>query len=513
MLELIAIILTVAILAILLWLSSTAPKRNARDQRRLADANALSAALELYKQNNNHKYPDSLTPGTPLQDARDTYLAEMPHDPSFSGDTTTDYYYKQTDCGNGYTFYFSLEGAQNNLQPGLAMETQGGQIGHCDDACRANQFLPWQPATCADTGAICGTINDGCGKIITCGSCAPGTACSADQKICNCVPDCSGKVCGPDGCGGLCGSGCQTGYTCFAGACTDECPPDVCGDCSNVACGQTCTTHVSRDNATTTETYDSVNICGSGNQHCQCWLTKNINVGAVLGDDFNVGPAVNPMKDMDANTSLSRYCYNNDCADYGGLYTWAMAMYEPAMYNSHILPVDKYTNSGINARRQGICPHGYHIPSDREWAILENNLDSSVGPTLGDGATCSLNNWGYNADVTNCYNTNVVYDSQTYSGHGSYGAGAGTNIFSALSFYPGTLNSQAILTDSCLDSMFNSHCEFLMSASQVNSGAFWGHLFYNGWGKPYRFRLSKIGEGSGDDYMLGVMTVRCIKDN
>jgi hypothetical protein len=59
------------------------------------------------------------------------------------------------------------------------------------------------------TGKSCGT--DGCGRV--CGTCEDGQECRAGQ--CACVPDCTGRACGNDGCGGSCG-------TCVAGVKCDE---------------------------------------------------------------------------------------------------------------------------------------------------------------------------------------------------------------------------------------------------------------------------------------------------
>ena len=66
-----------------------------------------------------------------------------------------------------------------------------------------------------DTGCVpactdkqCGP--DGCGD--SCGSCPPYDSCSA-AGLCFCNPDCNGLQCGPDGCGGSCGT-CPAGNTC-----------------------------------------------------------------------------------------------------------------------------------------------------------------------------------------------------------------------------------------------------------------------------------------------------------
>lgn len=54
----------------------------------------------------------------------------------------------------------------------------------------------------------------------------------------SCTPDCTGKTCGDDGCGGSCGS-CEWDNICVDGQC---CAPDVgkaCG-CGEIQCGGAC---------------------------------------------------------------------------------------------------------------------------------------------------------------------------------------------------------------------------------------------------------------------------------
>lgn len=54
-----------------------------------------------------------------------------------------------------------------------------------------------------------------------------------------CVPDCTGKECGPDGCGGFCGY-CKEGDTCKDGRCV-KCVPDCTGkECGDDGCGGSC---------------------------------------------------------------------------------------------------------------------------------------------------------------------------------------------------------------------------------------------------------------------------------
>lgn len=67
------------------------------------------------------------------------------------------------------------------------------------------------------SGKMCG--DNGCGS--TCGMCRQGTSCDTTTGMCeaSCTPDCSGRTCGSDGCGGSCGS-CSMDETCStAGTC------------------------------------------------------------------------------------------------------------------------------------------------------------------------------------------------------------------------------------------------------------------------------------------------------
>ena len=90
----------------------------------------------------------------------------------------------------------------------------------------------------------------------------------------------------------------------------------------------------------------------------QCWLKENLDVGTMI----------NGLDDMQDNGIMEKYCYNNDitnCEIYGGLYQWdEMMQYVPAEGS------------------QGICPPGWHIPSDEEWKVLEGAVDSQYG--IGD---------------------------------------------------------------------------------------------------------------------------------
>jgi len=76
----------------------------------------------------------------------------------------------------------------------------------------------------------------------------------------------------------------------------------------------------------------------------QCWMKENLKT----------------TRDASGN-QITRYCYDgntDNCNLYGGLYTWATLMNGSSTSNTN--PSDV----------QGICPRGWHIPSDKEWTEL-----------------------------------------------------------------------------------------------------------------------------------------------
>jgi hypothetical protein len=85
---------------------------------------------------------------------------------------------------------------------------------------------------------VCGS--DGCGG--TCGTCPINSECTP-AGTCGpptCTPDCAGKQCGDNGCGGTCGT-CPNGGQCTAGICGAPCAPSCAGkECGPDGCGGTC---------------------------------------------------------------------------------------------------------------------------------------------------------------------------------------------------------------------------------------------------------------------------------
>ncbi len=92
----------------------------------------------------------------------------------------------------------------------------------------------------------------------------------------------------------------------------------------------------------------------------QCWMKKSMNIGTIV-TSINTGFS---HSELTNNGIIEKYCYNNDpvnCAIYGGLYDWNEMM-------------GYTTTPGV----QGICPTGWHIPTDAEWCTMTTYLDATM---------------------------------------------------------------------------------------------------------------------------------------
>jgi uncharacterized protein (TIGR02145 family) len=141
----------------------------------------------------------------------------------------------------------------------------------------------------------------------------------------------------------------------------------------------------------------------------QCWIKENLNAGTMI-------PNYQSMKN---NGIIEKYCYENlpeNCDTYGGLYYWDEAM--------------QYS---IEEAVQGICPPGWHIPTDEEFKVLEGAVDYRF--PIGDEIWDSWSGRGYDSG------------ERLKSASGWIEEGNGTDLFgfSCLPSGYGTYNSYGLL--------------------------------------------------------------------
>jgi len=108
-------------------------------------------------------------------------------------------------------------------------------------------------------------------------------------------------------------------------------------------------------------------------------IDGNFYKTVLIGDQEWMAENLRVSRDA-AGNNISRYCYDDDpdlCDLYGGLYTWHTVMNGQSSSSS--------SPSGV----QGICPTGWHVPSDAEWTELVNYVVSQGFPN-----SCVVNGAG-----------------------------------------------------------------------------------------------------------------------
>ncbi len=107
----------------------------------------------------------------------------------------------------------------------------------------------------------------------------------------------------------------------------------------------------------------------------QCWLRENLDVGLMITSNSK-------NDNQRSNNIIEKFCYDNDtnnCVLFGGLYQW-----------DEIMQYDSV--------KQGICPNGWHIPTQAEYEILNNTVgkNGNALKTVGKD-NVSTNTSGFSA--------------------------------------------------------------------------------------------------------------------
>jgi len=188
----------------------------------------------------------------------------------------------------------------------------------------------------------------------------------------------------------------------------------------------------------------------------QCWLKENLNIGTRIN---GVDTAFN-------NGTIEKYCYDDlesNCDTYGGLYLWNEMM--------------QYTTT---EGAQGICPAGWHIPTDDEWKILEGTVDSQY--PVGDPEWDITGMRGFDAGLNLKSITGWMYD------------GNGTDLYGFTGLPVGKLNGHAFYN-------LGYACDF------------WSSTEYNTYAKLNRnLQYSNDGAARYNSWFTNGFSVRCLLD-
>jgi len=158
--------------------------------------------------------------------------------------------------------------------------------------------------------------------------------------------------------------------------------------------------------------YNTIQVGG------QCWLKENMNVGEMISGN----------QTQTNNGTIEKYCYANStakCDELGGLYIW-----------------DELMQYSTEQRSRGICPEGWHIPTDAEFKVLEGMVDSNFpighpvwnqGDWRGFDAAYNLKStsgWMNNGNGTDMYGYRLLATGYWYEG-GFFSLTEGTTLYSS----------------------------------------------------------------------------------
>jgi uncharacterized protein (TIGR02145 family) len=150
----------------------------------------------------------------------------------------------------------------------------------------------------------------------------------------------------------------------------------------------------------------------------QCWMSVNLNYGNVIVST----------QDQADNCTPEKYCFGDNpanCNIYGGIYQWDELM---AYYD---VPGS-----------QGICPPGWHVPTEADWNLLFSNY---INNGFAGEALKATGYSGFNALIAGVNFFNRGYSFMDFAGFywssdfpGPYKAWVhGMNSFNpSVSYYP-----------------------------------------------------------------------------
>ena len=152
-------------------------------------------------------------------------------------------------------------------------------------------------------------------------------------------------------------------------------------------------------------------------------------------------------------TDSTKFCYDDDpwyCENgFGGLYTWATVMNFPAACDSFAIgsskcpveydlmsnPIPEYQDMLSFAMHQGICPEGWHVMNNEEWAMVMKGSGTRNGASYLGGILWGSNQRGFSLlpagelksqNITHLTTFNLYENIETLANHwlpGEYKSG------------------------------------------------------------------------------------------
>ncbi|MCR4827246.1 MAG: T9SS type A sorting domain-containing protein, partial [Bacteroidales bacterium] len=145
--------------------------------------------------------------------------------------------------------------------------------------------------------------------------------------------------------------------------------------------------------------YNTVQIGG------QCWMRENLRTTRYAdGNTINHGDEYSFIYNYSNSDYYMNHPYNNTL--YGLFYNWYAVMHGAVSSNATLMGV------------QGICPEGWHVPSDIEWTLLTDYVSSQSQYSCNNNSLYIAKALAHTEDWLNYYNScspgyNIVSNNST----------------------------------------------------------------------------------------------------
>ena len=124
-------------------------------------------------------------------------------------------------------------------------------------------------------------------------------------------------------------------------------------------------------------------------------------------------------QNLNYKTESNSYCYNGEesnCSKYGRLYTWAAAMDSVGSWSANGKGCGYGKTCSPTYPVRGVCPTGWHLPTQTEW----NTLFTAVGGSVTAGTKLkSTTGWNSSGNGTDDYSFSALPAGYRYS-NGNY---------------------------------------------------------------------------------------------
>ena len=131
----------------------------------------------------------------------------------------------------------------------------------------------------------------------------------------------------------------------------------------------------------------------------QTWMAENLNY-AYTGVKYNYSSYT---------SDSTSWCYKNkasNCDKYGRLYTWSAVMDSAAQFSVNAGTMCGYGKTCTpNSPHRGICPEGWHVPTNEEYSTLYTYIG---GSSTAGSLLKSTSGWNNSGNGTDKYGFSVL---------------------------------------------------------------------------------------------------------